>query len=172
MIGRKNLRDILERSATVVLTVGIVSLLEILVTVEWSSPLCTRAYQSWNGPVLAAFGVPLPYIRWSGASSLHYLVMVHVYLINITALSLVAYPMVRAISGHTRLASRRAAFGTIGFVLCGLVVAWRVLLVAVSIWIPVSSITFEERYLDFRPVGVAFGAHYDCTPSPLWFGAQ
>ena len=162
----------LEHSAPIVLTVGLVSLLEILATLEWSSPLCNRAYQSWNGPVSAAFGLPLPYIRWSGASSLQYDVMVHVYLINIATLSLVTYPVVRAISGRARLAPRRAALGAIGVALCGLVVAWRALLLALSVWIPASSITLSESYLDFRPVGVAFDLDYDCTPSTLWFGAQ
>lgn len=162
-----SVRAILERAAPLLLSVGLVLLCEMLVTLEWSSPLCTREYQSWNGPISGAYGAPFPYLRWSMASSLEYYVMVRVYLINIGLLSLVFYPLVSWLVGRVKRPSLLARLGDVGAGLCGLVIAWRLFLVALGLWIPSASIAFlgEERYTEFRPVGIATFPDNECTES-------
>lgn len=168
-----SVRAILERAAPLLLSVGLVLLCEMLITLEWASPLCTRAYQSWNGPIPGAYGAPFPYVRLSMATSLEYDVMVPVYLINITLLSLAAYPLVRWLVGRLKCQSLRTRLGGVGAGLCGLVIAWRLLLLVVlGIWVPTASIAFGggEEYTEFRPVGIATFPDRECTESSFWFG--
>jgi hypothetical protein len=163
------------RAVPILLSVAIVSVLESFASVEWSSPSCSHAYQSWNGPISAVFGFPFPYMRWSLASSLHYLVMVHVYLLDIALLSGAAYPLVRMLTARIRKPFVRLTVGGTAVVLCGLMVALRVHLVASSVWSPVGSMAFAEPYFAFRPVGVTgtgIFPRYECRPSPFWFGKR
>jgi hypothetical protein len=154
--------------AALILSVGIVALLEVVLTIEWSSPSCSRGNS--DGPVAAAFGMPFPYVRWCTALSWQYDMMPHVYVLNLVILVLLALPVSRAVVMHAR--RPRLAF-VVGIALGCLGVAARVfLLLGLEAWRPVmSTAQLDDDYWEYRPVGVASHRHYNCTPSTFWFGA-
>lgn len=152
--------------ATLLLSVGLAATIEMAITVEWTSPACSRAYQAWNGPMSPAFGMPLPYLRPSLVTSLEYLVMPHVYILNILILAMMTFPAVSAIV--SRLRSVRIALW-LGAALCAVVATWRIFLLSLPVWVPERTIAIAERYSEFRPVGVATAPHSQCRPSAFWF---
>ena len=136
------------------------------ITIEWVSPACSHAYQRWNGPVPPAFGMPLPYLRPSLVSSLEYLVMPHVYVLNVAILALMAYPLVSAVV--RRFNAARGALW-IGASLCAIVAAWRLFLFSLAVWRPQTTITSGERYFELRPVALVSRPHSECRASEFWF---
>ena len=155
------------------LTLGLVALLERLITVEWSKPYCM---DPTDGPAFAATGIPLPYETYGGASSLEFLFMPHIYALNLAVLSLIVYPAVRRAFNSrfmSKTKSRRVRIGAAGAVSAFLVLAWVVSCVHVGWLRPVSSIGDDRygRWAEFRPVGVkwSFGQSNACTPSSYWF---
>jgi hypothetical protein len=139
------------------------------VSVEWSHPYCQ--HQS-DGPGYAAYGVPLPFVEYSGASSLHYIFMPHVYALNTLVLSVLAYPLVRVLV-------RRAVRGPIAYRV-NTVASWAAvaLIIAASGWFaatcfhPVRSLASRwDSYWSYRPVGITTDVlRYSCSPSAFWFG--
>ncbi|MEX1132442.1 MAG: hypothetical protein WEC15_04385 [Flavobacteriales bacterium] len=161
----------IDRYAAILLTVSITAWLEFSFTMEWSSPYCTSQE---DGPGYAAFGMPLPYMQFGGASSLEYEFMPHAYFMNLVVLCALAFPVVRWMFRRSALAVStrpRLVIGVVGSVL----IAARAGLLALSIsigWLqPTASIgDHYEPYTDFRPVGFCpHDGHYECKPSPYWF---
>jgi hypothetical protein len=144
---------------------------ERVVTIEWSFAYCNDPQ---DGPASAVFGVPFPYERWSGASSLLYDFVPHFYVLNVFVLFGIALPIVRRTAERVARRSPHAAYRTIavcGVLLCALVTGRHLLVLATGWWDPVASIERRpyDSYGALRPVGVSFDRHYDCTPSKFWF---
>ncbi len=161
----------LNRFAIVLFAVGLVFWLEAFFTVEWSSPYCTSQE---DGPTFAAFGLPFPYMRFTGVSSLEYLFMPQVYLLNIILLSAISFPCIRWAFARFSLAIQsRHLFliGTVGLLLLLSRVMVIGFLLTAGLLRPTPSIgSGHEPYTDFRPVGFSLqDGHYQCKPSRFWF---
>ena len=159
------------RYAAFLLTVGSTMWLEFVFTMEWSTPYCMSQE---DGPGYAAFGMPLPYRQFGGASSLEYEFMPHIYLLNLIILCAIAFPLVRwAIKWLSAMTHARWQFvvGVTGIALLATRVALLVLAISIKMLNPTNSIgSPHEPYVDFRPVGFCLNdGHYDCKPSPYWF---
>ena len=144
---------------------------DLLVTVEWSYPYCT---QPSDGPAYPAVGFPLPYAVASHVSSLEFVLMPHVLVLNLLLVGAAVYPLVqflnRAIA--SKLMLRRFAFVAL-IVLGGGVGALRLLSLAFGH--PVLSIG-DGTYLvyqDLRPVRFTSSelvhTKQECQSSPFWF---
>lgn len=154
--------------------IGFAVVMERLISIEWSFPYCNDPQ---DGPASAVFGAPLPYERWSVATSLAYDFLPRVYLVNIVICFAVSLPLVRYLAERMATRSPQVVYGTLGvtgFVLCGLVVVHHWFVLATGLWCPVASINFPpyDAYEELRPVGISLGRHYDCTPSSFWFPSQ
>lgn len=146
--------------------------MEATLTIEWSTPSCN---DGWNGSSYALFGMPLPYERFSGVTSLQYDVVPYLYLIDIVLLTAAIWLLIRFFA-------RRAPFrlpawaGTplavAGILLCTGASASRIYLLLSKQWYPVVSLAdfSYDGYFRTRPVGFSWDRHHDCTPSELWFG--
>ena len=172
---RKGLKqpNVVFRYPAFFLTLGSVGWFEAIFTVEWSFPYCSSQE---DGPASAVFGMPLPYIRWSGVSSMEYLYMPSALIVNILLLFAMAFPLV---SWAVRKVAppgqniRRGLMSFAGFILLLSSSALTILLVQSGLYkIPVSIIGEDAygTYSEFRPVGFSFkDLHYKCTPSNYWF---
>jgi len=147
------------------LTLAGVAAVENFISIEWSFPYCNRQE---DGPASAVFGMPFPYERWSGATSLQYEFVPHLYALNLLVWFCVAWPLVRVLSRLLRGRPLRVTGG----VLLTVVVAWKVFVLLERAWEPVRSLAHPpyDAYRELRPVGLAVGRHYQCSPSPFWFG--
>jgi hypothetical protein len=132
---------------------------------RWSSPECHV-----DGD-FAVWGLPLPAVKFSGATSLDYEVMLVAYLINIAVVSLASFfCMKRALRVAAGVnAKLHRALYIIGFVFALLsAVFW-----AFSFWVStLQMVPFlggsAKTYMSFRPV---LGGHgLDCDRSEFWFG--
>src|ERR1043165_8401429 len=83
--------NVIIRYPAFLLTLGLVGWFEEVFTIEWSFPYCSSLE---DGPASAVFGMPLPYVRWSGVSSMEYEFMLSVFIANILILSAIAFPFV------------------------------------------------------------------------------
>lgn len=163
---------LLSACAPILFAVGVAAVVDALITVEWSFPYCNDPQ---DGPASAVFGAPLPYQRWSGASSLEYDFVPHIYILNIAFLSIVIF--LASATGLRRMIrrSRRAgtAIAALGLLLSLCAGGWRILWLSMGMWQPVSSIVHfpYDQYTEYRPVGIAIALSpsYDCTPSRFWF---
>jgi len=163
--------NLISRYAPILFTIALVLCLERLVTLEWSYPYCLN---QTDGPAYIVQGMPLPYTTW-GQLSLHYLVMPHVYLLNVIILCLLIFPAIRWLSNRIASAGLgwlRNIIGAVGglFLLCG--VAITVLAVSAGVLIPVISLKpYGGSYSDLRPVrfGISKSPIEYCTPSRFWF---
>jgi Na+/proline symporter len=158
----------------IVFTMCLVMAMERVATIEWSFAYCNDPQ---DGPVSAVFGFPFPYERWSGASSLLYDFVPHLYVLNLLILFGIALPIVSRTAEYlARRSPRRVyrAFAVWGVLLCALVTGRLALVLATGFWDPVASIEKPpyDSYGGLRPVGVSFDRHYDCTPSKFWFPAK
>ena len=154
------------------LTLGLVGWFEMLFTIEWSFPYCSSQE---DGPASAVFGMPLPYIRYSGVSSMEYFYMPSILIVNILILFAMAFPLVswavNKVASPDQVA-RRGAMSFAGLLLVLSIGAWTFLLVHIGVYkIPVSTVASGyETYGEFRPIRFTFkDLHYDCTPSKYWF---
>lgn len=157
--------------ATILLTVGSTIWLEFVFTMEWSSPYCMSQE---DGPGYAAFGMPLPYMQFGGASSLQYEFMPHIYLLNLVVLCATVFPAIRWTLGRfaTATATRwRLVAGVAGLVLIAARISLLVLAISIKMLNPTFSIGDDyEPYSELRPVGFSLhDGHYECKPSPYWF---
>lgn len=164
----KNLKSII-RNPAFLLTTGLVGWCETIFTIEWSFPYCSNQE---DGPASAVFGLPLPYIRYSGVSSLEYFYMPSILILNLLILFIIAFPLVSW--AVKRVASpdqsrRRSVVSVVGLVLLLSVGSWNIFLLIHRI--PVSTVASGyETYSEFRPIRFSFkDLHYDCTPSNYWF---
>ena len=117
-------------------------------SLSWWHPDCN----SQDSPGYFGIGFPLPYARLTGASSLEYSVMPHVYLLDLVFIGALLYPFLRFIL--VRIAAKSLTAATIvacsGLAFLLLVVIALSALVAISGWyIPVMSI--GDSYWSYRP---------------------
>lgn len=172
LLGGLRRLNVFIRAPALPLTLGLVGWLEAVFTIEWSFPYCTNQE---DGLASAVFGMPLPYVRWSGVSSMEYIYMPSIFVVNIAILFAITFPVVTW--AVNRVASpdrsrRRGMLRVMGLALLLSVSAWNILLVQSGLYrLPVSTIASGyETYNEFRPVRFTFkDLHYDCTPSSYWF---
>ncbi|MBV9928892.1 MAG: hypothetical protein JOZ96_28025 [Acidobacteria bacterium] len=170
--GLKRLNAII-RDPAFLLTLGLAGWFEAVFTIEWSFPYCSSLE---DGPASAVYGMPLPYIRWSGVSSMEYIYMPSILIVNLVILSAIGFPLVswavRKVAPPGQ-GGRRRLLSFAGVVLLLGVGAWTALLVQSGFYkISVANIAHGgyEAYSEFRPVRFTFkDLHYDCTPSTFWF---
>ncbi|MGA3130425.1 MAG: hypothetical protein ABSD59_06470 [Terracidiphilus sp.] len=167
----KTVSEFLNRWAAFLLALGIVMCFQSRYTIEWSYPYCSSQA---DGPASAVFGMPLPYMQFSGVSSAEYYFVPLLYVLNVLVLTTLAWPLTRLLL--RRLPERRAGIriglGLTGLTLALIVSAVLVSLVRVGAWLPRASLGLHGYYTysDFRPVRFTFNdLHYDCTPSSWWF---
>jgi hypothetical protein len=154
---------------------GLALLLESLVTIEWSFPVCSNP---GDGATPAVFGAPLPYQKWAGAS-LEYSFVPQVYALNILLIGGLVLFVVHRFSAHLAKRWPRQTIGAIGG--SGLVLCIGLLGLEISalgkLWHPTASLVTlpGESLGDLRPIRVTLGRHYDCRPSSLsafWFAPK
>ncbi|HEX8736709.1 MAG TPA: hypothetical protein VF721_15365 [Pyrinomonadaceae bacterium] len=164
--------SLINRCPEFLLTLGLAGWLEAIFTIEWSFPYCSS--QS-DGPASAVYGMPLPYIRWAGVSSMEYELMPSILILNILMLSVILFPLVswtvRKIASPNRgwLRILLSLAGLVLLVGVGMLTAF---LVRVGVYkIPVSTIASDyETYSEFRPIRFTTKhLRYQCTPSNFWF---
>jgi hypothetical protein len=165
--------NLVNRYASILLTIGLVLWAEGLVTIQWSYPYCLS--QS-DGPAYAAQGMPLPYWMWNGVVSLEHDFMPHAYILNLIVLCLLMFPAIRRVLNSvisSRLKRLRSIIGAVGCLLLLSHVALTILLVSTGYYRPVTSLGLEGyyRYTDFRPVrfGLIESNAPACKPSRFWF---
>lgn len=169
--GLKQLTGLVPHPAFL-LTLGLIGWVEAIFTIEWSFPYCSSQE---DGPASAVFGMPLPYIRWTGVSSLEYIFMPSIFIVNLLILFVIASPFIfwavkKVAAPEQRRRRRMLSFA--GLILFLSISFWTILLERVGVYRPVSTIGDEAygRYSQFRPVRISFNdLHYDCTPSNYWF---
>lgn len=159
----------LDRWSSFLLAFGIALCFEWLFTIEWSFPYCASQE---DGPGSAVFGMPFPYIRWGGVSSLEYEFMPLVYAFNVLALLALCWPLMRVAlrSFGEKRSGIRTILGTIGLALSLVVLVDKALLINSGAWRPTAYIrpSGQDTYLDLRPVRFTLNdLHYACTP-PHW----
>lgn len=160
-----------DRWSALLLALGSVMCVESFFTIEWSFPYCSSQV---SGPASAVFGMPLPYIQWSGASSLEYEFVPLAYLLNVLLLLTLAWPITRLLLRKLseKRSGIRVGLGVAGLTVTVLITVVVVWLMSVGAWRPTSSLTRPPYYTysDFRPIRFALNdLHYDCTPAPGWF---
>jgi drug/metabolite transporter superfamily protein YnfA len=152
------------------LSFGAAALLDVVVTVEWSSPYCNRQD---DGPGWAIYGV-IPYERFSGVSSMVYDFQPASFAANLALLWVLCGAVALALYVWTPLFARpdRARrVAAVGMVAAALMGAYYVALYSLGWWIPVPSLTDSRYDTQIRPVGLSVGDRaYECTPSQFWFG--
>jgi hypothetical protein len=161
----------LDRSSSFFLALGVVMVLESLCSIEWTFPYCTSQE---DGPASAVFGMPFPYVRWGGVSSLEYDFIPLLYVLNNLALLALAWPLARRLlrSFDARWRSLRIALGSIGLALALVVLAGIAELTGYGLWQPTTSLNpyGPDGYFDLRPLRFTWlDLHYECTPSETWF---
>ena len=116
----------------------------------------------------AVWGMPLPYIRWSGVSSLEYFWMPTAFLLNLALLFAVLYPIIAWLLRKVDSQTTQIASGIVGAFLTLAFGAWIGLQINIGLYkIPVSNIANEgyESYGELRPVRFGFKTlSYQCTP--------
>jgi hypothetical protein len=155
-----------------VLAFGLAMTIDRVATLEWSFPYCNDPQ---DGPAAAVFGVPIPYQRWNGFSSLEYHFAPHLYVLNILLVALALFPALR--HAMRRVAPLQSRLGdrvlrSAGVLLCLGNFAVTYVALAGGLWRPVLNIGHSpgRAYSEYRPVRLTSTRHYDCTPSRFWFG--
>lgn len=160
----------IQKSAPALWTIFLAVVVNSIITVEWSFPYCNDPQ---DGPAHAAFGFPLPYTQYSGASSMEYLFMPTAYTFNMVFLFVVFFICARSLLAAVSRFSHKwhhaisciGLFLAIGAVSIELLKAGNIYAVAVQ-----SIGDTYHPYFSYRPVGVSSDMHYDCRPSEFWFG--
>ncbi|MDH5178091.1 MAG: hypothetical protein OEZ39_16420 [Gammaproteobacteria bacterium] len=141
-------------------------------TVEWSHPYCNKQD---DGPGHAAFGFPLPYTEWAGASSMEYAFMPYAYLLNLAITGFLAFFVIK-----TFIKRKTVTINSIlqyGLSIAGVTLAASMVFIEMLKFFSVYAVfvtalgdgTYNQAYFSYRPVGVS-SIHYDCKPSEFWFG--
>lgn len=159
-----------DRAAEIVGTIGLAVSIDLLLTVEWSYPYCT---QPEDGPAYPVVGVPLPFAVPSHVSSLEFLYMPHVFVLNVVLISLLLFPVVRTLNRaiRNRVVLHRWVVGVAGVLIVGL---GFIRGVSFTLGHPVASIGDAWLpYRDLRPIGLASAdlvhSKDACKPSAFWF---
>ena len=160
----------LDRWSSFLMAFGVVLCLEWLVTIEWSFPYCSSQE---DGPAAAVFGMPFPYIRWGGVSSLEYDFMPLVYVFNALVPLAIFWPLMRVVlwSFGERRSGIRTTLGAIGLALALVVLADMTFLISIGAWRPTAYIGLygQDTFFDLRPLRFTLNdLHYECTPSQAW----
>jgi hypothetical protein len=138
------------------------------VTIEWSWPDCGSG-DRW----VAAYGLPLPYMRWGGASSMEYRWVPEIFALNIGLLSAGIF-MALCWLPSFRLSGK--VYGAL-ITLAALSALFNLLMLSATIVSSGRSLAradVGESMWDLRPVALRFAGYrrYECTPSPYWFGER
>jgi hypothetical protein len=125
----------------------------LLIRIRWWHPYCrTQA----DGPGYYAIGIPLPYAEPTGASSMEYFLMPHLYVLDTVvlagAMSLLVLKLLPSTDAlRSRTGHAVAIAGSIALLLVG---GWQAMIFTTGWW-PVTSIaTKPDRYFDYRPTFV------------------
>ena len=170
-MSQRALRDKLISYAPVVWAIFVSIFINSMVTVEWSHPYCNDQH---SGPAHAAFGFPLPYTQWGGVSSMEYLFMPHIYVLNLTLIGLWTFVVIKRIVNKIILSNSALHFGLwIG----GIILAFSMVIIEIAKFFSVYAVfvttigdeIYNHPYFSYRPVGID-SIHYDCKPSEYWFG--
>jgi hypothetical protein len=148
------------------LSLGLASVFESLVTLEWWYPACGVA---GDGPAAAVFGLPLPYVRFSGVSSMTYDFMPHVMALDVLLLAaMILVPLAAVVSRLSQQRARRVRLlaWALGATLTTARLGWLALLLSVGSFRPVVSIGLPPylSYAELRPLRLVSSWHYDCQP--------
>jgi hypothetical protein len=157
----KRLESIAQWAWTAVLVV----LFHALWPLEWSFPYCND--QS-DGPAYAAYGFPLPYRQYDGASSGSSVVQPLALAFDLLLLGAMTFWLVRW--GLARLPGRRLRLAVAWTGLAASLTLGSLAVLVESLETTVAwSIPMAGSYLEYRPVSW-HGRGWHCTPSPRWFG--
>jgi hypothetical protein len=151
-LGRQ--RIILTGLAALVIAI----LVQIFLPLNWTTAQCGTAEMA--NP-FAAYGTPLPYMMWSGVSSLEYDYVIWTLIFNLVALTALGFAVLSKFPFFGRIWNLAWLFP--GAVIGGLLL-WVPLFWSVDALGGVNPINMA----DFRPVGIGVQS-YDCTASPYWF---
>jgi hypothetical protein len=151
-------------------TIAAALIVTALVRIEWSYPYCLTQF---DGPSYAFWGLPLPWMRFTGVSSGEYFVMTHVYAANVLITAAALRPVHTAIVLYTPPITRRVV-GILVRVASALLLAIFTFFLGAGIYRPVGGgIVPMGTLASLRPVGIAAGLDlqpgYACTPSTYWF---
>jgi hypothetical protein len=138
------------------------------VTIEWSWPDCGGG-DRW----IASYGLPLPYMRWGGASSMEYRWVPEIFALNLALLSLAIFIALRWLPSFRHGGKVYGALTT----LAALSALFNLLMLSVTMVSSGRSLAHTdngETMWDLRPVALRFAGYrgYQCTPSPYWFGER
>jgi hypothetical protein len=150
------------------LSVVLALVIDSWVTIEWTWPNCGEG-DRW----LAAHGLPLPYTRWGGWSSMEYVWVPELFALNMVLLAGAAFLALRWLPAF-RFSS--ALYGALT-VLLTLNAVVGLLITSIMMVQADRSLAHEGSgysMWDLRPVAMHFDGSraYDCTPAPWWFGEQ
>jgi hypothetical protein len=163
----------LNKHAPLFFSVLIAILLQHILSLEWSRPIC----QSLGEGDSSAFGFPFPYTKWSGVSSLEFNIMPHMYLANVLILSMLVFVPTRNIFSKYLPVEKlplRTIVGAVSLTIAILFFCANVfLLFDGTMFSSVQSIGDKTygTYFDYRPVSLAItgDGSYDCKASDFWF---
>ncbi|MBV1857349.1 MAG: hypothetical protein KUG77_02980 [Nannocystaceae bacterium] len=159
-------KQLLVRYPVFWLAAGLAGVTELIFTVEWSFAGCSELE---DGPFVAVYGFPFPYLRWGGASSFEYSFVPALYVANVVLRAVVWFfalrPLVRRLAPISAQA-RRSSISVAGGLLCAVFVIVNGLLLSVGVRNPVWSLRPSgwESYSELRPVGLGTSLPYLCTP--------
>ena len=149
-----------------VLSLGLAAFFESLFTLEWRYPYCGAPT---DGPAVAVFGMPFPYARFSGVSSLTYDFVPQLMALDVSLLAFaIAVPfatvMSRMAEPRSQLARRVALVLGVGSLTAR--VGWLAFSMSIGTLCPVASLADSPylSYSELRPFRVATGWHHDCVP--------
>jgi len=125
--------------------------LHTCVTIRWTSEYCRH---SEDGPTFAAFGIPFPYERFGGASSLQYIFAPHALLLNMLILGIIfALMLYFGLPKHPQPSFRWLAL--IAIALGVMRIFFLLVLFYNQMLIPVKNIQDDGERLE--PTGIVFG---------------
>lgn len=156
------------------LAFGVAFFIDRCAPVEWTFPHCNNA---WDGPASAVFGFPLPYERWTMATSLVYEFVPESFILNtlfVASLLLLTTNGVLALLWGRWRRQMTLWAGRVGLALCLWFTLTYLAVLSLGFWVPTTSVFLptEDGYSSLRPVGLSLGHDYDCTPSEFWFGSE
>lgn len=136
-------------------------------TIEWSWPSCGRG-DAW----LAVYGLPLPYVRWGGASSMEYAWVPELFALNMALLGGLFFVVI----GHPPAFRHSRWFYRALGVVAVLSAMLNALMLSATIVASRDTLSHEESgetMGSLRPVALRFAGYrrYECTRAPWWFGA-
>ena len=141
----------MKRIAVLAWAISAAVAVNLFVPLRWWHPYC---HDQADGPGYAAIGLPLPYAEPTGASSMEYFFMPHVYLLDVLLLAGLAHLLTAKRAATLRLSREQVSrMITVGGSVTFLVVIGLQAMTFTTDWWPVMSIADKpDRYLDYRPM--------------------